>query len=189
LLKEAIVGIIRIASAGALVDVGINIYAAEMTSSYGRGANHLVYSSPSLGSGTASSLQLVSTGDITNQNIFLKLQLASNPGWGGWWIGVELTGVNAGSYFNGWRIVNAPTTGLKFGMYTSSSGFFSITRASQFLVNVDGSLTSSQIPRHLIPQQQNLQHQNLQHQNLQHKPTTQNPTKKPTTVTTTKKLL
>jgi hypothetical protein len=34
LLKEAIVGIIRIASAGALVDVGIKIYAAEMTSSY-----------------------------------------------------------------------------------------------------------------------------------------------------------
>jgi hypothetical protein len=146
LLKEAIVGIYRVASNGALVDVGIKIYAAEMTSSYGRGMNHLVYSSPSLGSGTAPFLQLASTGDITNQNIFLKLQLASNPGWGGWWIGVELTGVNAGSYFNGWRIVNAPTTGLsinKFGMYTSSSGFSSITRASQFLVNVDGSLTST----------------------------------------------
>jgi hypothetical protein len=155
LLKEAIVGIIRIASAGALVDVGINIYATEMTSSYGRGTNHLVYSSPSLGSGTATSLQLVSTGDVTNQNIFLNLQLVSNPGWGGWWIGVELTGVNAASSSNGWRIVNAPTTGLsinQFGMYTSSSGFIfgyyftdstGGSSPSRFLVNVDGSLTST----------------------------------------------
>ena len=155
LLKEAVVGIIRVASAGALVDVGINIYAAEMTSSYGRGTNHLVYSSSSLGSGTATSLQLVSTGDVTNQNIFLKLELASNPGWGGFLIGVEFTGVNAASTSNGWRVVNAPTTGLsidKFGSYTSSSGFsfgYQFTNStggadpSRFLVNVDGSLTST----------------------------------------------
>jgi hypothetical protein len=126
LLKEAIVGIIRIASAGALVDVGINIYVAEMTPSFGRGANHLVYSSSSLGSGTASSLQLVSTGDVTNQNMFLKLELTSNPGYGGFFIGIEFTGVNAASSSNGWHTVNAPTTGLsidQFGIYTSSSGF------------------------------------------------------------------
>jgi len=82
LLKEAIVGILRFSSAGALVDVGIKIYAAEMTSSYGRVTTHLVYSDPSLGSGTATSLQLVITGDITNQNILLNLELASNPRWG-----------------------------------------------------------------------------------------------------------
>jgi hypothetical protein len=155
LLKEAVVGIRRNASAGALVDVGIKIYAAEMTSSYGRGTNHLVYSSSSLGSGTATSLQLVSTGDVTNQSIFLKLELALNPGWGGWWIGVEFTGVNAASPSNGWRVVNAPTTGLSinnFCAYTSSSGFsfgYQFTNStggadpSRFLVNVDGSLTST----------------------------------------------
>ena len=126
LLKGAIVGIRRIASAGALVDVGIKIYAAEMTPSFGRGTNHLVYSSSLLGSGTATSLQLVSTGDVTNQNIFLKLELASNPGYGGFFIGIEFTGVNAASSSNGWHTVNAPTTGLsidQFGIYTSSSGF------------------------------------------------------------------
>ena len=130
LLKEAIVGILRVASAGALVDVGIKIYAAEMTSSYGRGTNHLVYSDPSLGSGTATSLQLVSTGDITNQNILLKnLELASNPGWGAG----GLTGVNDASSSNGWRVVNAPTTGSSidnFGQYTSSSGFWVHLRLS-----------------------------------------------------------
>jgi hypothetical protein len=164
LLKEAIVGIRRIASAGALVDVGIKIYAAEMTSSYGRGANHLVYSSPSLGSGTATSLQLVSAGDVTNQNIFLNLELASNPGWGGWWIGVEFTSVNAASSSNGWRVVNAPTTGLsidKFGKYSSLVINLQILQELLHLANfllmwmaVSLQPPHRQSPQHQSPQQQ-----------------------------------
>ena len=81
-----------------------------MTSSYGRGMNHLIYSSPSLGSGTASSLQLVSTGDVTNQNIFLNLELVSNPGYGGFFVGIEFTGVNAASSSNGWLNPLFPVT-------------------------------------------------------------------------------
>jgi hypothetical protein len=155
-LESAIVGIRRIATAGALLDVGINIYAAEMTfdgTNFGRGANTLIYSTASLGAGAASVTQLVSTGDVTGQNVVLNLELASNAGLGGWWIGVEFTGVNASNTFNGWRVVNAPTTGASinaFGMFNNAGSgvfqsFFAFgnppgSAASRFMVDVNGTL-------------------------------------------------
>lgn len=153
-LESAIVGIRRIATAGALLDVGINIYAAEMTydgTNFGRGANYLIYSSASLGGGAASVTQLVNTGAVSG--VTLNLELASNAGLGGWWIGVEFTGVNAGNAANGWRVVNAPVTGASingFGIFNNAgSGVFQSFFAfgtppgstpSRMMVDVNGSL-------------------------------------------------
>lgn len=153
-LESAIVGIRRIATAGALLDVGINIYAAEMTfdgTNFGRGANTLIYSSASLGGGAASVTQLVNTGAVSG--VTLNLETASNAGLGGWWIGVEFTGANAANTANGWRVVNAPTTGASinaFGMFNySNSGafqsFFALgnppgSSPSRMMVEVNGSL-------------------------------------------------
>ena len=153
-LESAIVGIRRLASAGLLTDVGIKIYAAEMTydgTNFGRGADYLVYSSASLGSGGASVTQLVNTGAISA--VTLNLELASNAGLGGWWIGVEFTGVNAANTANGWRVVNAPTTGASinaFGVFNNAgSGVFQSFFAfgtppgaspSRFMVDVNGTL-------------------------------------------------
>lgn len=157
-LESAVVGIRRIASAGALLDVGINIYAAEMTftsdgtsSTFGRGANTLIYSSASLGGGAASVTQLVSTGALSG--VTLNLETASNAGMGGWWIGVQFTGANAASTANGWRVMNAPTTGASingFGMfnYNSSNAFQAFfafgtppgASPSRLMVDVNGSL-------------------------------------------------
>jgi MYXO-CTERM domain-containing protein len=153
-LESAIVGIRRIATAGALLDVGINIYAAEMTfdgTNFGRGANTLIYSSASLGGGAASVTQLVNTGAVSG--VTLNLETASNVGLGGWWIGVEFTGANAANSANGWRVVNAPTTGASinaFGMFNyNNSGafqsFFALgnppgSSPSRMMVDVNGSL-------------------------------------------------
>jgi MYXO-CTERM domain-containing protein len=157
-LESAIVGIRRIAAAGALTDVGINIYAAEMTyngTSFGRGANYLIYSSASLGAGATSVTQLVSTGAVSG--VTLNLETASNAGLGGWWIGVEFTGANLANSNNGWRVVNAPTTGASingFGLFNRSVGgvptgtfesFFAFGTApnftaSRFMVDVSGTL-------------------------------------------------
>ena len=155
-LESAIVGIRRLVAGGALVDVGINIYAAEMTfdgTNFGRGANYLLYSTASLGGGSASVTQLVSTGDITSQNVVLNLETASNAGLGGWWIGVEFTGANAANTINGWRVVNAPTTGASvngFGLFNNAgSGVFQAFFAfgtppgsspSRLMVDVNGTL-------------------------------------------------
>jgi hypothetical protein len=153
-LESAIVGIRRIAFS---LDVGLNIYAAEMTyngTNFGRGANYLIYSTATLGaSPSASVTQLVSSGDVTSQNVVLNLELASNAGFGGWWIGVEFTGVNAGNTNHGWRVVNAPTTGASinaFGMfnYDGSGVFQSLfglgnppgSAASRMMVDVNGTL-------------------------------------------------
>ena len=153
-LESAIVGIRRLATAGALVDVGINIYAAEMTydgTNFGRGADYLIYSSASLGGGAASVTQLVNTGAVSG--VTLNLELASNAGLGGWWIGVEFTGVNAANTANGWRVVNAPVTGASingFGIFNNAgSGVFQSFFAfgtppgstpSRMMVDVNGSL-------------------------------------------------
>ena len=155
-LESAIVGIRRLVSSGALVDVGVNIYAAEMTydgTNFGRGANYLLFSSASLGGGAASLTQLVSTGDITSQGVTLNLETASNAGLGGWWIGVEFTGANAASTANGWRVVNAPTTGASinaFGIFNNGGSnafqaFFAFgtppgASPSRFMVDVNGTL-------------------------------------------------
>jgi MYXO-CTERM domain-containing protein len=141
-------------TAGALVDVGINIYAAEMTydgTNFGRGADYLIYSSASLGGGAASVTQLVNTGAVSG--VTLNLELASNAGLGGWWIGVEFTGVNAANTANGWRLVNAPVTGASingFGIFNNAgSGVFQSFFAfgtppgstpSRMMVDVNGSL-------------------------------------------------
>ncbi|MFM7480381.1 MAG: hypothetical protein ACKO4V_04535 [Planctomycetota bacterium] len=153
-LESAIVGIRRVASAGALLDVGINIYAAEMTfdgTNFGRGANTLIYSSASLGGGTASVTQLVNTGAVSG--VTLNLETASNAGLGGWWIGVEFTGANAGNTANGWRVMNAPTAGASangFGVFNFNSSnafqaFFAFgtppgSAPSRLMVDVNGSL-------------------------------------------------
>jgi len=153
-LESAIVGIRRLTASGALLDVGINIYAAEMTfdgTNFGRGANYLIYSSSSLGGGAVSLTQLVNTGSVSG--VTLNLELASNAGLGGWWIGVEFTGENAANTANGWRVVNAPTTGASinaFGIFNNAgSGAFQAFFAfgnppgsspSRMMVDVNGTL-------------------------------------------------
>ena len=153
-VDSAIVGIRRLVAAGALTDVGIKIYAAEMTfdgTNYGRGANYEIYSSASLGAGTASVTQLVNTGAVSG--VTLNLETVSNAGLGGWWIGVEFTGANAANTANGWRVTNAPTTGASlnaFGVYNNAgSGVFQAFFAfgtppgstpSRMMVDVNGTL-------------------------------------------------
>jgi hypothetical protein len=157
-IDSATVGIRRLVASGALTDVGINIYAAEMTfdgTSYGRGANYQIYSSPSLGGGTANVTQLVTTGAVSG--VTLNLETVSSPGNGGWWMGVELTGANAANTGNGWRVVNSPTTGSSlnaFGMFNyEASGafqaFYNLGAAptpSRFMVGVNGTLSVSSVP-------------------------------------------
>jgi MYXO-CTERM domain-containing protein len=156
-LESLIVGIRRGATGGFLTEVGINIYAAEMTFdgvNFGRGANYLVYSS-TLGADASPGFvtQLVNTGDISSQGVTLNLELASNAGLGGWWIGVEFTGPTAANTINGWRVVNAPTTGASingFGMFNfNGSGAFQSLFAfgtppgsapSRLMVDVNGTL-------------------------------------------------
>ena len=153
-VDSAIVGIRRLVAAGALTDVGIKIYAAEMTfdgTNYGRGANYEIYSSASLGAGTASVTQLVNTGAVSG--VTLNLETVSNVGFGGWWIGVEFTGANAANTANGWRVMNAPTTGSSlnaFGVFNNAgSGVFQAFFAfgtppgslpSRMMVDVNGTL-------------------------------------------------
>ena len=153
-VDSAIVGIRRLVAAGALLDVGIKIYAAEMTfdgTNFGRGANYEIYSSASLGAGTASVTQLVNTGAVSG--VTLNLETVSNAGLGGFWIGVEFTGANAANTANGWRVMNAPTTGASlnaFGIYNNAgSGVFAAFFAfgtppgsspSRMMVNVNGTL-------------------------------------------------
>ncbi len=153
-VDSAIVGIRRLAAAGALTDVGIKIFAAEMTFdgvNFGRGANYEIYSSASLGAGAASVTQLVNTGAVSG--VTLNLETVSNAGLGGFWIGVEFTGANAASTANGWRVTNAPTTGSSlnaFGIYNNAgSGVFAAFFAfgtppgaspSRFMVDVNGTL-------------------------------------------------
>ena len=153
-VDSAIVGIRRLVASGALIDVGIKIYAAEMTydgTNFGRGANYEIYSSASLGAGAASVTQLVNTGAVSG--VTLNLETVSNAGLGGWWIGVEFTGANAASTANGWRVVNAPTTGASinaFGAFNNAgSGVFQAFFAfgtppgsspSRLMVDVNGTL-------------------------------------------------
>jgi MYXO-CTERM domain-containing protein len=151
-VDSAIVGIRRLAAAGALTDVGIKIFAAEMTFDgvdFGRGANYEIYSSASLGAGTASVTQLVNTGAVSG--VTLNLETVSNAGFGGFWIGIEFTGANAANVANGWRVVNGPTTGASingFGMFNyQASGAFDAfytlgasPTPSRFLVDVNGTL-------------------------------------------------
>ena len=151
-VDSAIVGIRRLVSSGALVDVGIKIFAAEMTFdgvNFGRGANYEIYSSASLGAGTASVTQLVNTGAVSG--VTLNLETVSNAGFGGFWIGIEFTGANAANLANGWRVVNAPTTGASinaFGMFNyQASGAFQAfytlgasPTPSRFMVDVNGTL-------------------------------------------------
>jgi hypothetical protein len=153
-LESVEVGIRRLTTAGLLTDVGLNIYAAEMTfdgTNFGRGTNTLLFSTNSLGGGTVTATQLVSTGTISGPT--LNLETTSNPGLGGWWIGVEFTGANASNTINGWRVTNAPTTGASinsFGLFNNaSSGVFQAffgfgsppgSSPSRFLTNVNGTL-------------------------------------------------
>jgi MYXO-CTERM domain-containing protein len=153
-VDSAIVGIRRLAAAGALTDVGIKIFAAEMTYdgvNFGRGANYEIYSSASLGAGTASVTQLVNTGAVSG--VTLNLETVSSAGLGGWWIGVQFTGANAANNSNGWRVMNAPTTGASlnaFGIYNNAgSGVFAAFFAfgtppgaspSRMMVDVNGTL-------------------------------------------------
>jgi MYXO-CTERM domain-containing protein len=151
-VDSAIVGIRRLVSSGALVDVGIKIFAAEMTFdgvNFGRGANYEIYSSASLGAGAASVTQLVNTGAVSG--VTLNLETVSNAGLGGFWIGIEFTGANAANTANGWRVVNAPTTGASinaFGMFNyQASGAFQAfytlgasPTPSRFMVDVNGTL-------------------------------------------------
>lgn len=153
-IQNVVVGIRRLAVSGALVDVGLRLYAAEMTFdgvNFGIGANYLIGSTNSLGAGAATVTQLVGTGPFAGPT--LNLETTSNAGLGGWWIGVEFTGVNASNANNGWRVTNAPTTGASingFGIYNNAgSGVFQAlfgfgtpagSSPSRFLTNVEGTL-------------------------------------------------
>ena len=153
-VDSAIVGIRRLVSSGSVIDVGIKIYAAEMTfdgTNYGRGANYEIYSSASIGPGAASVTQLVNTGAVSG--VTLNLETVSSAGFGGWWIGVEFTGANAGNAANGWRVMNAPATGASinaFGIFNNAgSGVFQAFFAfgtppgaspSRLMVDVNGTL-------------------------------------------------
>jgi MYXO-CTERM domain-containing protein len=151
-VDSAIVGIRRLVASGALIDVGIKIFAAEMTFdgvNFGRGANYEIYSSASLGAGAASVTQLVNTGAVSG--VTLNLETVSNAGLGGFWIGVEFTGANAANVANGWRVMNGPTTGASingFGMFNyQASGAFQAfytlgasPTPSRFMVDVNGTL-------------------------------------------------
>ncbi len=153
-LDSAVVGIRRGVAAGALTDVGIRIFAAEMTFDgiyYGRGANYEIYSSASIGPGAASVTQLVNTGAVSG--VTLNLQTVSSAGFGGWWIGVQFTGANAANTSNAWRVMNAPTTGSSlnaFGIFNNAgSGVFQAFFAfgtppgsspSRMMVDVNGTL-------------------------------------------------
>jgi len=153
-VDSAIVGIRRLVASGALIDVGIKIYAAEMTfdgTNYGRGANYEIYSSASLGAGAATVTQLVNTGAVSG--VTLNLETVSSAGFGGWWIGVEFTGANAANTANGWRVMNAPATGASinaFGIFNNAgSGVFQAFFAfgtppgaspSRLMVDVNGTL-------------------------------------------------
>ena len=153
-VDSAIVGIRRLVSSGSVIDVGIKIYAAEMTfdgTNYGRGANYEIYSAASIGPGAASVTQLVNTGAVSG--VTLNLETLSNAGFGGWWIGVQFTGANAANTSNGWRVTNAPTTGSSlnaFGIFNNAgSGVFQAFFAfgtppgstpSRFMVDVNGTL-------------------------------------------------
>jgi surface protein len=113
LLESATFGIRRIAVSGALIDVGVNLYAAEIVFT---GADldvknsRLIYSTSSLGAGAASVTQQVATGNIPG-GVRLSLEKEFVPGFGGWWMGVEFTGANADNNNNGWRVVQAPSVG------------------------------------------------------------------------------
>lgn len=153
-IQNVVVGIRRLVVSGALVDVGLRLYAAEMTFdgvNFGIGANYLIGSTNSLGAGAATVTQLVGTGPFAGPT--LNLETTSNAGLGGWWIGVEFTGVNASNSNNGWRVTNAPTTGASingFGIYNNAgSGVFQAlfgfgtpagSNPSRFLTNVEGTL-------------------------------------------------
>jgi hypothetical protein len=163
-LDQVQVGIRRGPQGGSLVDVGLNIYAADMTfdgTNFGRGTNNLIFSTtlaatPSTGFVT----QLVTAPGLST---VLNLETASNPGLGGWWIGVEFTGPNGANSINGWRVVNDPTTGASinaFGLFNNAgSGIFEAFFAfgtppgsspSRFLVNVEGSLSAVPEPSGLF---------------------------------------
>ena len=155
-VDEVVVGIRRRANFGALVDVGLRIHVAEMTfdgGQLGLGTSHLVYSTASLGGGSATLTQSVATGAVSVAP--LLLETVSRPGFGGWWIGVEFTGPNAASQFNGWRVVNAPTTGVSnnayatlhvaSGAFVPSNGFGNPpgSSPSRMMVNVDGAVVAA----------------------------------------------
>ena len=158
-LASVAVGVRRLAIDGALTDVGVNIYAAEMTATlvdgfwqFGRRENTLLYSTSSLGAGTESVTQMVGTGPISS--VVLDLETGFVDGLGGWWIGFEFTGPGNGALSpNGWRIVGSPTTGQSIngfgGFNINGSGAFEAFLAfgtppgsspSRFLVNVEGNL-------------------------------------------------
>jgi len=136
-------------TSGFLTAVGLNIYAAQMTFdgvNFGRGTNHLIHSTTLAATASPGFVtELVTTAPSLGTN--LLLETASNPGLGGWWLGVEFTGPNALNTINGWRIVNAPTTGASingFGMFNNAgSGVFQsffgfgAGNPARFLVNVN----------------------------------------------------
>lgn len=154
LLDSISVGIRRGPTDGFLTSVGINIYAAEMTfdagtGTFGVGANYLVYSSK-LGADAAAGFTTQQVGTGALSGVSLNLERNSNAGLGGFWIGVEFFGPNATNSINGWRVVNAPTTGASvngFGMFNynasgSFAAFYTLGAGvpSRFMVDVNGSL-------------------------------------------------
>ena len=148
------VGIRRLLSAGALLAVGVEVYAAPMTydaaaQTFGAGGA-ISLGQFELATGTTALTQVVIA---AGGGTVLDLQTLSNPGLGGFWVGVRFFGANAANAANGWRVVNAPTVGASingFAMYNyGGSGAFTAfygfgtppgASPSRFMVDVSGTM-------------------------------------------------
>ncbi len=150
-LSSVSVGIRRLVTSGALTDVGLNIYGAEMvwnsgTSTFGLGTVYNLYSTASLGAGAGSVTQSVSTGALTGK--ILNLETTHTAGMGAWFIGIEFTGANRSNTNNGWRVTTSDAVGsTPNGFFLSSTSSGPLTAAtfnggtySRFMTTVNGTL-------------------------------------------------
>jgi len=146
-------GIRRLTSGGVLIAVDVELFVAEMTfdgTNFGVGPVTNLGIVALAGGGTASLTQIVTV----NTNASLALEMVSNPGLGGMWVGLRFAGPNFANTINGWRVVNAPAVGASinaFGMsnWTApNSGFDGLfafgnppgSSPSRFLTNINGSV-------------------------------------------------
>ena len=120
-LSSVTYGIRRGPTGGALTPVGVDLYAATMSPGGALGSVYLLGSASLDGRASAGFVTELVT--ITPNRSF-DLELTTNPGFGGLWLGVQFTGANAANSINGWRIVNAPTIG------TSADTFAELTLPS-----------------------------------------------------------
>lgn len=163
-MNSLTVGIRRVGTATAPAPaVGIEVSVAEMTwngTAFGRGDTVASFTRELPATTlTTTALEAFTIDDPALRPV-LDLETASNPGLGGFWVGVRFTGPNASSNLNGWRVVNAPVLGASvngFGIFnrfdTVAQAFTGIFEAffafgtppgsspSRLMVNVNGAVT------------------------------------------------